>query len=116
MNPFEVLGISQSATLEDVKVAWRRKAHLHHPDKGGDANAFAECRKAYEMVDSEEKLAYYRNPRVDLSRLMAEQGMVYDAVRAAMRRNSASTGIHFGSHADTSFGEVFDDIFDGITK
>ena len=48
MNPFRILGLSEAATADDVKQAWRRLASEHHPDKGGDADSFHRLRTAYE--------------------------------------------------------------------
>ncbi len=46
-NSFELLGLTSSATTEEVKLAWQKLASIHHPDKGGDANKFSELRQAY---------------------------------------------------------------------
>ena len=32
-DPFEILGISRSASHEDIKHAYHEKVHLYHPDK-----------------------------------------------------------------------------------
>lgn len=45
---FEVLGVSQSATKEDVKAAYRALAAKHHPDRGGDGALMAQINKAFE--------------------------------------------------------------------
>ncbi|KPN91118.1 J domain-containing protein [Pseudomonas nunensis] len=36
-NPYERLGVSETATLDEVKGAYRRKIKLYHPDR---ADAF----------------------------------------------------------------------------
>lgn len=46
-DPYAVLGLSRGATPEEVKKAFHRLAHLHHPDKGGDAEKFKEVSAAY---------------------------------------------------------------------
>jgi DnaJ-class molecular chaperone len=53
MTNFEILGLSETATLTEVKVAWRQLAMVHHPDKGGDATEFSRLRKAYDQALAE---------------------------------------------------------------
>lgn len=55
MNPFTTLGIAPTVDLIVIKRAWRRKAHLHHPDKHGDPEKFKECLSAYQRIDTNEK-------------------------------------------------------------
>jgi DnaJ-class molecular chaperone len=50
MNPFEVLGLTAAASPDEVKARWRTLASEHHPDNGGDAERFDECRKAYQQA------------------------------------------------------------------
>ena len=46
---FEKLGLTQDASLAEVKAAWRRLAFIYHPDReGGDAAEFDLCNKAYQ--------------------------------------------------------------------
>lgn len=50
MNPYSILGISEGASEDEIKKAFRRKAHEHHPDKGGDPLKFKEVQRAYEAL------------------------------------------------------------------
>lgn len=43
-----VLGLNGNSTAADVEEAFKRLAHVHHPDKGGDASRFREIVKARE--------------------------------------------------------------------
>ena len=52
---YKILGIQRSATLEDIKKAYRSLAHKHHPDKGGDENKFKEVGEAYQVLSDETK-------------------------------------------------------------
>lgn len=47
MKPFEVLGIPEDSTPEQVKAAYLEKAKTTHPDGGGTAEAFQELRQAF---------------------------------------------------------------------
>lgn len=60
---YEVLGISKGATTEEIKRAYRKKAHEYHPDKnGGDKEAeekFKEVNEAYEILSDPQKKERY---------------------------------------------------------
>lgn len=62
---YEVLGVTRSATEQDLKRAYRRLAHEHHPDKNqGDPQAeerFKEAAEAYSVLsDAEQRRRYDR--------------------------------------------------------
>lgn len=44
---YQILGLSPSASLEEIERAYRRKAKIHHPDHGGDEDAMRALNKAY---------------------------------------------------------------------
>lgn len=46
----ERLGLTPEATVEEVKVAYRRLAMIHHPDRGGDAAAFDQLVVSYKAA------------------------------------------------------------------
>lgn len=60
---YEVLEISKTATFEEIKKAYRKKAIQYHPDKNpGDKVAeekFKEAAEAYEILGDEQKRAKY---------------------------------------------------------
>lgn len=45
-----VLGISPTATQEEIKAAYRRLAMKHHPDRGGSQDEFQKIKVAYEQL------------------------------------------------------------------
>ena len=47
---YSVLGLKRSASDEDIKQAFREKALITHPDKGGDPEEFRKVREAYENL------------------------------------------------------------------
>lgn len=57
---YETLGISKSATKDDIKRAYRKLAHQYHPDKqGGNEAKFKEANEAYQILGDEQKKAQY---------------------------------------------------------
>lgn len=57
---YSTLGISKTATPEEIKKAYRRLAHEHHPDKGqGDADKFKQINEAYQVLSDPDKRANY---------------------------------------------------------
>lgn len=57
---YEVLGVSKSATADEIKRAYRQQAVQHHPDKtGGDDVKFKELGEAYEALSDPQKRAAY---------------------------------------------------------
>ncbi|MFI5297725.1 MAG: DnaJ domain-containing protein [Polyangiales bacterium] len=46
---FAFLGLTSRCTADELKRAWRRVAVEHHPDRGGDAEAFRRARVAYDL-------------------------------------------------------------------
>jgi DnaJ-class molecular chaperone len=62
-NLYEVLGVKQSASQDEIKRAYRRLAKEYHPDRNpNDASAegkFKEVQQAYEILGNAEKRADY---------------------------------------------------------
>jgi curved DNA-binding protein len=62
-NYYEILGVKNTATADEIKRAYRRLASQHHPDKGGDVKKFQEIEEAYRTVGDPNKRAQYDNPQ-----------------------------------------------------
>lgn len=56
---YEILGLPRGASKEEIKKAFHRLAHKHHPDKGGDEAKFKEINEAYQTLSNERKKAEY---------------------------------------------------------
>jgi DnaJ domain len=50
MDPYQTLGLPNNCTREDLKEAFRAKARLVHPDRGGDPATFIQLRQAYDQI------------------------------------------------------------------
>ncbi|MBI5373023.1 MAG: J domain-containing protein [Sphingobacteriales bacterium] len=64
---FTILELEPSASLPEIKKAYRKLAQLHHPDKTGNdpysAARFAEIKEAYEVLTDPAKKEYYLQQR-----------------------------------------------------
>jgi hypothetical protein len=51
-NPYDLLGVREGVSLEELKLAWKRIAKETHPDKrdSDDTRDFVVAREAYELL------------------------------------------------------------------
>ena len=93
---YEILGVSKSASDEDLKKAFRKLAFKYHPDRNKDKDAeekFKEINEAYQVLSDSDKRARYDQ-----------------FGHAGVSGNSQSSGFDFGG---SGFGDIFDSFFGG---
>jgi molecular chaperone DnaJ len=56
---YKTLDVEKGASQADIKKAFRKAAHEHHPDKGGDEAKFKEVNEAYQVLGDETKRQQY---------------------------------------------------------
>ncbi|OJI06168.1 molecular chaperone DnaJ [bacterium CG10_46_32] len=57
---YEILGVSKTATQDEIKKSFRKQAHVHHPDKkSGNEAKFKEINEAYQILGDEQKRKQY---------------------------------------------------------
>lgn len=60
---YTILGVSETATPDEIKKAYRKLANQHHPDKGGDQDKFKDISVAYDTLGDQQKRAEYDQQR-----------------------------------------------------
>ena len=89
-DPYEVLGVPRTATIADVKKAYRKKALKLHPDvnKAADArDRFMACKNAYQEILDARKDG--RNNSTTTGRGSTSSG--WDSSSSSSSRNSSSS-------------------------
>lgn len=57
---YNILGVEKNATQDEIKKAFRKKAHEYHPDKKtGDEVKFKEINEAYQVLGNPQKRSQY---------------------------------------------------------
>ncbi|MBN2884633.1 molecular chaperone DnaJ [Patescibacteria group bacterium] len=56
---YKDLGVNKNASADEIKAAFRKKAHEHHPDKGGNEAKFKEINEAYQVLGNVDKRKQY---------------------------------------------------------
>lgn len=59
MDYYKILDIDNTATADDIKSAFKKKAMHCHPDKGGNADEFKKVNEAYQILSDPHKRQSY---------------------------------------------------------
>lgn len=102
---YEVLGISKSASADEIKKAFRKAAIQYHPDKeSGDEAKFKEVNEAYEVLKDPSKRQRYDQ--------FGHAGVGGAAGGNPFGGGAGGQNVHF-DFGDLGLGDIFESFFGG---
>ena len=78
-DPYDILGVGRMAAATEIKLAYRRRVQVAHPDRGGDPEVFILVVKAFGLLSDP-----------DARRLFDETGIIDDEAVKGYRREVAA--------------------------
>ena len=112
---YKTLGISKSASDDEIKKAFRKLAHKYHPDKkGGDEAKFKEVNEAYQVLSDKQKREQYDQFGSAFDQAGGGAGAGFGGFDFSGFSGGGPGGIkfEFGENGG-GFGDIFGDIFGG---
>ncbi len=99
---YEILGVSRSASDDEIKKAYRKLAHKYHPDKeGGDEEMFKKINTAYQVLSDKKKREQY-------DQFGSNFEQAGNAGFGGFTQNAGGWEFHFGGGG---FEDIFSDVF-----
>lgn len=113
-NYYDILGLSQDVSQDEIKRAYRKLAHKHHPDMdGGDEKKFKEINEAYQILGNPEKRSQYDQYGSTFEDMRSQGGFSgFEGFRdfsnstEASRNGGRGFSFNFGN-----LGDIFEDLF-----
>ena len=97
-TPYEVLGVSATATQEELRRAYRRLARETHPDTGGSSARFVAVQLAWERIGTpDDRAAYDRGSAGPASGAGGAPHESYAPHPAGASGSASTSGAGFGS-------------------
>ncbi|NQV13640.1 MAG: molecular chaperone DnaJ [Parcubacteria group bacterium] len=107
---YDILGVSRESSDDEIKKAYRKAAHEHHPDRGGEEAKFKEVSEAYQVLSDKQKRSQYD-----------QFGATFDQAQAGGQGGAGGAGGQnpFGQQGfnvnmdDIDLGDIFGSFFGG---
>lgn len=95
---YQILGVPRTASQDEIKKAYRKLAHQHHPDKkSGDEAKFKEVNEAYQVLSDPKKRTQYDS-----------FGQTFNG-----SGGFSSGGFDFGDYGSEDIFNIFSEMFGG---
>ncbi len=115
---YKILGVGKTAGPEEIKKAYYKMAHQHHPHKGGDEAKMKEINEAYSVLGNPEKKAQYDQYGQTFEQARSQGGFggfngfrdFSDFAEAFRSSGGTSNGQNF-SFDFSDIGDIFGDLF-----
>jgi molecular chaperone DnaJ len=108
---YKTLGVERGATDDEIKKAYRRLAHKHHPDKsGGNEAEFKKINEAYQVLSDKSKRQQYDQFGQTFDQGGFQGGQGFGGFDFSGFNQQAQGGFDF---QDFGFEDIFSDIFGG---
>jgi DnaJ-class molecular chaperone len=93
---YSILGVNETASVDEIKKAFRKLSLKHHPDKGGDVNIFKSINEAYQTLGTEEKRKQYDHMRKFGGNMNSQSGSSFNmgGIPEEVLRHMFRTGEH----------------------
>lgn len=111
---YDILGISKSASADEIKKAFRKLAVKYHPDKeGGDEVKFKEVNEAYEVLkDQQKRQRYDQFGHAGVGGSSGGGGSPFDGFDFSGFGGAGGQNVHF-DFGDGGLGDIFGQFFGG---
>ena len=111
-DPYSTLGVSRSATEQEIKSAYRKLAKELHPDKNKDnpkaTERFSEATRAYDLLSDKTKRAQFDRGEIDAD---GNPRMPFGGGYGGGGPRPGAGG--FGGAEDMDLGDIFEGLFGG---
>ena len=115
---YEILGVSKNASQDEIKAAFRKLAHQHHPDKShGNEQKFKEINEAYQVLGNPEKRKQYDQFGHTFEQAQSQGG--YSGFNGSQGFSGFADAFRNGNNGQNfefDLGDIFGDFFGGGSR
>lgn len=112
-NYYETLGLSKSASADDIRRAYRKLAGEHHPDRGGDSEKFKKLNEAYQVLSDPTKRSQYDQYGQTFDQAQRQGGFGGAGGPFGDFDFNQGFGGAYGQGVEFDLGDIFSNIFGG---